>query len=94
MNLNAISKSGKIELWQTPSQISYTICVDENGVAGELTGKNAKRALQAYCQWIRYSTNGGWNSVEELEDARALVKEHLEYVESFLESKGLKVWIM
>lgn len=94
MNLHARVKDETIELWQTPTQITYTICVDENGVAQELRGRNARRALQAYIQWVKLSTNGAWKSLEALEEARADVKHHLEYVTKYLDRKGLVVYYL
>lgn len=95
MNLYA-KADGKytLDLWQTPTRITYTLCVDENGPAERLTGKNARRALQAYYQWVKYSTNGSWSSKEELETAIENVREHLEYIRPYLNSKKIEVWVM
>lgn len=91
MNLNATTKNGAIDLWQTPTQISYTILPEGSG---EVKGAKAKDALIRYMEWVKYSTNGAWNSVEELQDAKQRVDEHLEYVKGFINDKTLCVWVM
>jgi len=91
MNLNATTKNGFIHLWQTPTQISYTILPASNG---EVKGTKAKDALMRYMEWVKYSTNGAWNSAEELKDAKQLVDEHLEYLRAFINDKTLRVWVM
>lgn len=91
MNLNARTKSGTIHLWQTPTQISYTILPE---TAGEVKGKKASEALVRYLEWVKYSINGVYGSVEELQDAKQRVKEHLEYVRGFVNDKTLRVWVM
>lgn len=91
MNLKAATKKGVITLWQTPTQISYTILPAE---VGEVKGEKAKDALMRYMEWVKYSTNGVWNSAEELQDAQQQVVEHLEYVRAFINDKTLRVWVM
>lgn len=91
MNLKARTKTGVINLWQTPTQISYTILP---ATVGEVKGEKAKDALIRYMEWVKYSTNGAWNSVEELQDAKQRVEEHLEYVRAFINDKTLRVWVM
>jgi len=91
MNLNASTKSGAINLWQTPTQISYTILPS---AIGEVKGVKAREAIVRYMEWVKYSTNGAWESVEELQDAKQRVSEHLEYVRGFINDKTLRVWVM
>lgn len=91
MNLNAATKKCVIRLWQTPTQISYTILPE---TSGEVKGAKASEALLRYMEWVRHSTNGQWNSIEELQDAKQRVKEHLEYIRPFLDDKTLHVWVM
>lgn len=47
MNLNARCSSGKINLWQTPTQISYTILPRKYS---EVKGVKAKEALERYIE--------------------------------------------
>lgn len=91
INLNAATKKGVIALWQTPTQISYTILP---AAVGEVEGAKAKDALMRYMEWVKYSTNGAWNSAEELQNAKQQVVEHLEYVRAFINDKTLRVWVM
>jgi hypothetical protein len=91
MNLNATTKNGVINLWQTPTQITYTILPAS---IGEVKGKKATDALMRYMEWVKYSTDGVWNNVEELQDAKQRVDEHLEYVRKFINDKSLRVWVM
>ena len=91
MNLCAAVDSEKIQLWQTSTQISYTILPSHYGM---VTGKKAQRALERYIEWVRHSVNGRYNSIEEVNERRDQVKEHIAYVESFLKYKALRVWVM
>lgn len=91
MNLNAATKTCVIHLWQTPTQISYTILPQS---IGEVKGAKAMDALMRYIEWVKYSTNGSWSSVKELQDAKRRVDEHLKYVQGFINDKTLRVWVM
>lgn len=91
MNLNARTKNGVIALWQTPTQVSYTILPES---VGEVRGAKAAEALTRYIAWVKYSTNGVWRSAEELQDAEQRVKEHIDYVRGFINDKTLRVWVM
>ena len=91
MNLNAATKNTKIDLWQTPTQISYTILPPSYT---EVKGVKAKEALERYIQWVQYSTNGTWESLDALEDAKEEVRHHIAYVGQYLEDKSLRVWVL
>ena len=91
MNLNAATRNGAIDLWQTPTQISFTILPS---TVGWVEGTKASEALLRYMEWVKYSTNGAWDSSEELQDAKRRVNEHLEYVRGFVNDKTLRVWVM
>ena len=88
MNLNACCKEGTIELWQTPTQISYTILP-----SGSVKGKKAVEALERYKAWVRYSINGVYSSQEAVDYAKDNIDRHLKYIESF-DLKGLELWVM
>lgn len=47
-----------------------------------------------YMEWVKYSTNGAWSSVKELQDAKHRIDEHLEYVRAFINDKILRAWVM
>ena len=88
MNLNARNKKGKIELWQTPTQISYTILPSGNASGGE-----ALAALERYKMWVKHSIRGVYDSEEELKYKRETIKAHLSYLEK-VSKNGLVLWIM
>lgn len=91
MNLNVSLNGRKIELWQTPTQISYTILP-----AGEAKGKLAKEALIRYREWVKYSTNGQWESEEALKEASYWRDLHLSEIDGILseDCRKLELWIM
>lgn len=91
MNLCAHTKTETIHLWQTSTQITYTILPRVLG--WEVKGKQARDALIRYMEWVHFSTNGAWNSKEELDKAEQSVKEHLAYLEPFLTNKTLRVGV-
>lgn len=92
MNLNARVDGVVLQLWQTPTQISYTIM----GLEGlsKLNGKKAVEALKRYCLWVKYSINGSYSSVEEIKRVGNSIKEHLDYIDSHLCKKKVEVWVM
>lgn len=90
MNLKARNKQGDISLWQTPSRISYTILPSKYS---KVKGKKAVEALERYCEWVRYSSNGKWESRASLDNHNEEVKNHLEYIESNMKINNLAVWV-
>lgn len=95
MNLNCTAGGECIELWQTPSRITYMCVVQNDGsVPYRLVGKKAKHALYIYMQWVKYSTNGVWKSDVELKEAQDNVKEHLAYLQDGISrSKRIEVYV-
>lgn len=93
MNLHIECDGHQLSIRQTPTQITRMICVNHEGVQWELRGKDARRALYAYCNWIQYSTDGVWKSEKELDETIQYVKEELEYLEPYLKSKKIRVWM-
>jgi len=95
MSDNLCAKCGKdvINLWQTPTQITRIILVDDRGGIKMLKGKNARRALMAYREWVRYSRNGSWESMDALNEYTEAVNEHIWYIDQILDSfKPLEVY--
>jgi hypothetical protein len=90
MNLHVRVKNKEFPIWQTPTRITYTITAGE----WDLRGAAARRALRAYYEWVKYSTNGSWSSIEELEDAKKHQEEHLAELEPLLNSKDLHVYVL
>jgi hypothetical protein len=94
MNLNATVDGEDLDLWQTPTQITNMICVNHDGQIVELTGKEAKRALQSYCRWVEGSMNGVWDA-DKLKERMKEVREHVGYIQSLIKSgKRFRVWEM
>ena len=98
MNLNASvgDKIGdkRIDLWQTPTYISYMCCVDDEGfIKGELKGKEAKRALNAYCCWVKEQLNGKWSDSESYEYMKKNIEGHVIEIRKHIKDKKLKVWV-
>ena len=71
MNLH----SDEVDLWQTPTWISYLSLRDSNGDERPL-----EEALHVYISWVESLTEGGWESMEELENMRDRVRQHVEEV--------------
>lgn len=80
----------ELELWDLSTQIVFTITAGQK----YLKKKEARRALLAYCEYVRYSTNGAWDSHDKYEEAAQNVKEHLEYISSFINDKSLEVYVL
>lgn len=89
MNLNASTKHGKINLWQTPTSGSYTILPPSTGC--DVKGKRAKLALEAYIEWVKGGLNGVWTDNAAYENKRVSVEEHLTCVRRYLDDKTLNV---
>lgn len=96
MNLHLRINGEKIDLRQTPSQITFMCVAQPDGtLLYELTGKKARHAMRIYMQWVKHSTNGVWKSHEDLEAAHEAVKTHLEYLEELLNNaKKIMVYVM
>jgi len=91
MNLHARTKKEVIELWQTPTQISYTILPRS---IEEATGKKAQEALERYLEWVGYSWMGQFLSYEDKKILMQEVKDHIKYVSRFMKNRTLTVWVM
>lgn len=92
MNLYARTKNETINLWQTPTQISYTIL--PRSCSQEVKGVKAKEAITCYLEWVHFSTNDMWTSREALKEAEENVKKHTRYIEQYLNDKTLTVGVM
>jgi len=94
MNLHVEVAYGKqkhqLPLWQTPTQITYTITAGETS----LKGTKARRALRAYYEWVQHSVNGSYESLEDAEHAKELRDEHAAEIEPFLNSKRVRVYVL
>lgn len=91
INLHARTKKEVIDLWQTPTQISYTILPSS---IEEATGKKAQEALERYLEWVYYSWTGKLLSYEDQKILIQEVEDHIYYVNQFMKNKTLTVWVM
>ena len=95
MNLHASCDNKSLDLWQTPTYITYMCCVNDKGqVISELKGKRAIGALRSYIEWVKGSAGGVFQTLEYAENKRTTVYEHVEYIENAINSGYIKVWIM
>ena len=93
MNLHC----NKVDLWQTPTHISYMCTMNEEGARYEVTGKEAKRALFSYIEWVKSTLNGVYSTPEEIQNYerhKESVQYHIEEVTSVLDAPDLEVSIM
>ena len=90
-NLHARTKKEVIDLWQTPTQISYTILPSS---IEEATGKKAQEALERYLEWVGYSWHGQFLSHKDKKNTMKEIEEHIHYVNKFMKNRTLTVWVM
>lgn len=89
MNLNC----NLVELWQTPTSITYMCLETDQGFLNEVKGKQAKAALARYIHWIKGSANGIYKSPKEADTARKYINDHIEEVNKVIKNKKLKVYM-
>lgn len=96
MNLNARNGKDTIELWQTPTHISFMCCTNQYGKVVEMRGRNAKRALHMYLAWARSVINGSFASTENVEEQKRIVDDHEKYITTIIkgDTRKLCVWVM
>ena len=86
MNLTLHVDGREEELWQTPTHITYMCLMGEDGKYGSKSGSEARRALYMYCEWVRSTLNGSWESDGAYKAAAASVNEHVAYIEGIAEA--------
>ena len=87
MNLYARVNKQRIELWQTPTSITYMCMMDTDGVHSEFTGAKAKRALRCYLEWVMSTLNGVWDDPKAYERAKATTMAHAKEIKDVLAAK-------
>ncbi len=92
MNLHC----NKLDLWQTPTHITYMCMMTHEGVYSELNGNDAIRALRIYMQWVSsfipmICTQDDKKRIEELQQR---VDSHLEEVQNVLNDPDLTVYYL
>jgi hypothetical protein len=98
MSINMyLTVDGKeVSLWQTPTYITYMCMTTDNGVFEyELTGKQAKAAIARYFEWVSSHADGVFQSSEEADSMRSIVKEHINAVRhAIMKAKRVVVYAM
>ena len=87
-------KCNKMELWQTPTHVTYMCMMTSKGVADEFTGKKARRALKIYQQWVSscHPMQATTSEEEEaMKDGIRTCQEHIQQVEEVMKRKNLVV---
>ena len=94
MNLHC----NKIDLWQTPTHITYMCMINNDGkIEYELTGKKALRALYIYIEWVKGLCDGVWKKDEDLKNCHDRInfhKKELNEIFNLNSYRTLKVYIM
>lgn len=87
--LYAVIRTGKAEdgdkeifLRQTPAYIARMILVNPDGGIGELRGRDATRALRAYCEWVQLGGDGYRGEIDDF---------HIKNIRSHLTNPNLVV---
>ena len=87
MNLQAKTKSGEeIYLWQTPTWVTDCCLYNHKGKQ-----RKWKDTRLLYAEWVRSRTQGVFLDVEEAQNLRDSVKEHLDELYSY---KKLKFYVV
>lgn len=84
----------KIELWQTPTYISYMCMVSSSGlILSVVKNKRAKQALYCYIHWVKSTLNGVWEDPEVLQINTDNVNDHIKDILNIINKPDLKVEI-
>lgn len=75
MNLYAKINGVKLDLWQTPTYITYICLMHHDGIHNDVTGQDAVKALMCYQEWVSHNLDGVWTDEEEYE----FMKERVDY---------------
>ena|ERR1017187_10425465 len=99
MNLHCESDKIKVELTQTPTQITNMCVVQPDGtLLVELTGKKAKHALRIYIEWVAGSLNGLYQTEKEIDEYNERsfsLNKHIHEINKVINSKKkLEVYVL
>ena len=86
MNLTVECGGAYLDLWQTPTYITYMCVMNSAGQTGTLTGDDAIRALHMYLTWVKNSLNGVWNDKQAYQDTIERVQDEVDNVKNFLQN--------
>jgi thiaminase len=93
MNLHC----NKLDLWQTPTQITYMCLVQpDNEIASNVAGKKARHALAIYRKWVEYNQTNiiNWQNEYDCANYKKCVEEHLTAIDKIAKAKDLELWVM
>lgn len=93
MNLTLKVNSRNIELWQTPTYITYMCLMDSDGKYSTKTElEEAKRAIHCYLTWVESTTNGVWDNHQDYLYARKQMNDHVkEILDELKRTKTIEV---
>jgi hypothetical protein len=80
MNLHLTVDGFTVDLWQTPTYITEMCLMTSKGVKSSMTGKHARRAMNIYFNWCRYSvrTNNIMSAVEHIKEIEPLLTDDVD----------------
>lgn len=90
MNLYITFDGRKQEVYQTPTHITYMCLMTDSGFSCELKGKNARRSVRCYVEYLMGSCDGIYYSQEEYDDHVLPIRKHAKEILDGLE-KAKKV---
>lgn len=78
----------KCHLWQTPTHITYMCMMTANGVASELKGKKAIRALRIYSEWVKSTATGVYTDAEKeyVEEKVQAIRAEIEKINEIIDN--------
>jgi hypothetical protein len=68
MNLNLRVDGVNVDLWQTPTYITYMCLMTSKGQKAKLEGKKAVRAIFMYFEWCKSIQGGSMNTKNHMRD--------------------------
>ena len=94
MNLYIRVDGKDLNVYQTPTHITYMCLVDSNGkIKPEVYGKKALRAIHTYLLWVDQKSDGVYEDAAHAKSAKNYVEEHKKYIlDSISSFKKLEVY--
>ena len=96
MNLYIKVDGECLNVYQTPTHITYMCLVNsKNEIKPSITGKKALRVVYAYLYWVDSTSDGIYETIEDAQCQRSVVRKHREYIlGALLEHKKLEVYTL
>lgn len=86
MNLYIKFDGQKIDVYQTPTHITYMCLMADTGRKFEMRGKEAKRAVNCYLEYVGGLMNRSYDSEEEMNDYCDPIREHIRNIQVLMQS--------